>query len=422
MSYECPDTDLDRLVRFANPASSRASSSATSPTSSQASSQSSTRSSFFSKGSKRYASSFSKQGTSSDSTVVGTDDNDSDSGKFTTGKTNSSQSDSFALIKGKNQKAIRKALKKSKTSDVISPSNGMDVDASRDASAPATNNVVVSSPQTNSLPATSTQAATKTPSVARAKFTAPPKSRISLSVFLRKGAKFLKISADCKRLRINYSKAIRVADDGIKILCLNVETSRSLNKYLVDNKVQFHTYALEEERKLKVVIRCILTNSHPTIFKLTTVNRGSRSSKSIGSAVVTALETLHCLLSDHRPVMLKMGPPGGGRPMPTIKITYWKRVSSSLEKIDTPPLNSIPEDIRTTDEIDFAIGAFTSHIKTVVDKCERDVPRRKFPPNILELMKAKNAALRRASAYPTPEYRFRSRALQREVKARVHEF
>ncbi|GBP08777.1 Probable RNA-directed DNA polymerase from transposon BS [Eumeta japonica] len=48
--------------------------------------------------------------------------------------------------------------------------------------------------------------------------------------------------------------------------------------------------------------------------------------------------------------------------------------------------------------------------------------RRKFPPDILELIRAKNAALRRASAYPTPEYRSRARALQREVKARVQEF
>ncbi|GBP89977.1 Nucleic-acid-binding protein from transposon X-element [Eumeta japonica] len=63
--------------------------------------------------------------------------------------------------------------------------------------------------------------------------------------------------SDCTRLHINYSKAVRVADDGIKMICPNVETFRSLNKYLVDNKVQFHTYALEEERKIKAVIRGI---------------------------------------------------------------------------------------------------------------------------------------------------------------------
>ncbi|GBP86545.1 hypothetical protein EVAR_69065_1 [Eumeta japonica] len=66
--------------------------------------------------------------------------------------------------------------------------------------------------------------------------------------------------ADCTRLRINYTKAVRTADDGIKIICSNVKTFRSLNKYLVDNRVQFHTYALEEERKIKAVIRGIPTD------------------------------------------------------------------------------------------------------------------------------------------------------------------
>ncbi|GBP82724.1 Probable RNA-directed DNA polymerase from transposon BS [Eumeta japonica] len=118
-----------------------------------------------------------------------------------------------------------------------------------------------------------------------------------------------------------------------------------------------------------------------------------------------------------------MGPPDGGRPIPIRKITDWKRVSTALEKIDTPNLNSIPNDIASTDEIDFAIGALTNHVRTVVEESEREVPassdRRK--PDILELIRAKTQ-LCRASAYPTPEYRSRARALQREVKARVREF
>ncbi|GBP00201.1 hypothetical protein EVAR_62519_1 [Eumeta japonica] len=265
MGYECPDTDLDRFVRSATPSTSRASSSATSPASSQTSSENSTRSSSPSRKNKnkRRARSSSSEGSSTDNTVVGSssateDESDSGkSGKSATGKADASQSESFTLVKGKNKKAIRKAIKKSKTSDV-SPPNGMDIDASRAAS--AANNVVTTPPQTHNLPATPTQAASKSPSVAGAKPTAPPRSKIPPPIFLRKGANFLKISSDCTRLRINYSKATRVADDGIKILCPNVETFRSLTKYLVDNKVQFHTYALEEERKLKVVIRGIPTN------------------------------------------------------------------------------------------------------------------------------------------------------------------
>ncbi|GBP08248.1 RNA-directed DNA polymerase from mobile element jockey [Eumeta japonica] len=141
---------------------------------------------------------------------------------------------------------------------------------------------------------------------------------------------------------------------------------------------------------------------------------------------LNSIEPLHRLSSDHRPVLLKMGPPDGGRPVSTVKITDWKRVSTAFEKIDTPPLNRIPDDISTIEQIDHAIGALTSHVRTVVEKCEREVPassdRRKFPPDILELIRTKNAALRRASAYPTPEYRSRARALQRKVKARVQEF
>ncbi|GBP09547.1 hypothetical protein EVAR_91261_1 [Eumeta japonica] len=71
--------------------------------------------------------------------------------------------------------------------------------------------------------------------------------------------------------------------------------------------------------------------------------------------------------------IVKMGPPDGGRPIPTIKITDWKKVSTAFEK-STPPLNSIPDDIRTTEQIDHAIGALTSHVRTVVKRCEREVP------------------------------------------------
>ncbi|GBP06035.1 hypothetical protein EVAR_3276_1 [Eumeta japonica] len=120
-----------------------------------------------------------------------------------------------------------------------------------------------------------------------------------------------------------------------------------------------------------------------------------------------------------------MGPPDGGRPIPIRKITNWKRVSTALEEIDTPNLNSIPNDIASTDEIDFAIGALTNHVRTVVEESEREVPvssdRRKFPPDILELIRAKTQ-LCRASAYSHSRVQIQSASFQREVKARVWEF
>ncbi|GBP62300.1 hypothetical protein EVAR_48473_1 [Eumeta japonica] len=125
------------------------------------------------------------------------------------------------------------------------------------------------------------------------------------------------------------------------------------------------------------------------------------------------------------PVLLRTGPPDGGSPNRFLKITDWKRMSTVLEKIDTPSLNSIPDYISTTDDIDSAIGTLTNHVRTVVEKSRREVPasldRRRLPSDVLELMRAKNAALRRASEYPNAQHRFRARALQCRVRARVEE-
>ncbi|GBP64762.1 hypothetical protein EVAR_14958_1 [Eumeta japonica] len=110
-------------------------------------------------------------------------------------------------------------------------------------------------------------------------------------------------------------------------------------------------------------------------------------------------------------------------PNPTLKITDWKRVSTALEKIDTPSLNSIPNDSNITDEIDSAVDTLTNHVRTVVEKSRREVSassdRRRLPADVLELIKTENAALRCASAYPTTEHRSRARALQRRERARV---
>ncbi|GBP13421.1 RNA-directed DNA polymerase from mobile element jockey [Eumeta japonica] len=89
-------------------------------------------------------------------------------------------------------------------------------------------------------------------------------------------------------------------------------------------------------------------------------NRPSTLDTALTKEVVlnlNCIDTLHDLFSEHRPVVLKMGLPDGGSPNPTLKITDWKRVSTALEKIDTPSLISIPNGISTTDEMDSAIGA-----------------------------------------------------------------
>ncbi|GBP03478.1 hypothetical protein EVAR_101824_1 [Eumeta japonica] len=77
--------------------------------------------------------------------------------------------------------------------------------------------------------ATSAQVATDTASSKTGiKPAAPPRAKAPPPIFLRKDANFVKISADCTRLHINYSRPSAV--DGIKIICPNVESFRSLNR------------------------------------------------------------------------------------------------------------------------------------------------------------------------------------------------
>ncbi|GBP33577.1 RNA-directed DNA polymerase from mobile element jockey [Eumeta japonica] len=140
---------------------------------------------------------------------------------------------------------------------------------------------------------------------------------------------------------------------------------------------------------------------------------------------LNSIETVHCLGSDHLPVLLKLGSSTGENPnIATKTIIDWKRVSTALEEVDTPNLNVIPDDIVSNNDIDTAIGALTKHIRSVVKRCQRKVPansdRRGLPADVRELIRAKTQPCA-ARAYPTPEYRSRARALQREVKARVRE-
>ncbi|GBP43062.1 RNA-directed DNA polymerase from mobile element jockey [Eumeta japonica] len=91
---------------------------------------------------------------------------------------------------------------------------------------------------------------------------------------------------------------------------------------------------------------------------------------------LNSIETVHCLGSDHLPVLLKLGPSTGeNQNIATKTIIDWKRVSTALEEVDTPNLNVIPDDIVSNNDIDTAIGALTKHIRSVVKRCQRKVPR-----------------------------------------------
>ncbi|GBP26353.1 hypothetical protein EVAR_95526_1 [Eumeta japonica] len=64
---------------------------------------------------------------------------------------------------------------------------------------------------------------------------------------------------------------------------------------------------------------------------------------------------------------------------PLVKtITNWQKASTALEEINNPILNSIPNDIVSTDNIDNATGALTNHIRTVVKNSSKVVPANSF--------------------------------------------
>ncbi|GBP39014.1 hypothetical protein EVAR_89236_1 [Eumeta japonica] len=103
---------------------------------------------------------------------------------------------------------------------------------------------------------------------------------------------------------------------------------------------------------------------------------------------------------------MRLGSLAGDCPPPMKTITSWKKVSVALEETDNPVLNSIPNDIVSTNDIDSAIGTLTSHIRTVVENKSRIVPAKsgsKLLKNVSEFIRAKNAALRRTGKYPTGE-------------------
>ncbi|GBP16760.1 hypothetical protein EVAR_13374_1 [Eumeta japonica] len=82
---------------------------------------------------------------------------------------------------------------------------------------------------------------------------------------------------------------------------------------------------------------------------------------------VSFMEPLQYFNLDHRLVLMRLSCLIGDC-LPSVKtITNWQKVSSVLEEIDTPILNSIPDDIVSTDHNDNAIGGLTSHIRTVLE-------------------------------------------------------
>ncbi|GBP39666.1 RNA-directed DNA polymerase from mobile element jockey [Eumeta japonica] len=108
---------------------------------------------------------------------------------------------------------------------------------------------------------------------------------------------------------------------------------------------------------------------------------------------LSCVEPLKCINSNHRPVLMRLGSPSWDCPPAVKTMTNWQKVSTVLEEIDTPILNSIPNDIVSTDDIGNVIGTLTNHIRTVVDDSSRTVSansvRKELPRNVKKTDKGK---------------------------------
>ena len=135
---------------------------------------------------------------------------------------------------------------------------------------------------------------------------------------------------------------------------------------------------------------------------------------------INSLEVIYELDSDHRPVILKLGP--CEERVDNKLITDWDRVATALEC----PIDNLPTDIHSRTEAEAAISCLVSHIDSAISNSTREVSvsssRRKLPDDIRELMRQRNAAIRAHDARPTEANRSIMRSLHRQVRESVREW
>lgn len=87
------------------------------------------------------------------------------------------------------------------------------------------------------------------PTIAVKKEAIPP-------VFIREKEKWLNVANGLKTKNINYTRATNTSA-GVRVQPATSNDYRAMYKYLVETNVQFHTYDLNSEKPLKIVIHGI---------------------------------------------------------------------------------------------------------------------------------------------------------------------
>ncbi|GBP72328.1 Nucleic-acid-binding protein from transposon X-element [Eumeta japonica] len=116
-------------------------------------------------------------------------------------------------------------------------------------------------------------------------------------VYLKNKSRWNAVSSECSRLHIHFIKAQNTVH-GIKITLNSTDDFRKLNNYLINSNIPCHTFVLEEERKIKIVVKGVPTEIGSDEVKYNfqqqgySVHAGHRMHRRNGSVLGMVLEIL----------------------------------------------------------------------------------------------------------------------------------
>ncbi|GBP87561.1 Nucleic-acid-binding protein from transposon X-element [Eumeta japonica] len=219
----------------------------------------------------------------SDNTIIGSD---------------KEAADSFKVVERKSRKAARRLRKSS------SDSNESPMDVVNNFKEPVIHNESSNFPAQSLMktmivaPKQSTVGVKNNCLTNGSKPSHPPKVKLPPPVCLRDKSKWNLLSTECTRLHINYIRAQNTIQ-GIKISTGTIDGFRKLNAFLIKSNIHFHTFALEEERKVKAVIKGISLEFEIPDIKADLISQGypvravHRMHRRNGSALAMVLVILN---------------------------------------------------------------------------------------------------------------------------------
>ncbi|KAA5593386.1 hypothetical protein F3G61_30825, partial [Pseudomonas aeruginosa] len=137
-----------------------------------------------------------------------------------------------------------------------------------------------------------------------------------------------------------------------------------------------------------------------------------------------SIEAMSELDSDHRPVVMQLGRPLNREP-DTRTMVDWKKLGTCLADTAPPILPCGPDSTPSPEDTVESINIFTDHVSTAIIRSSKQVDvedcfhRIRLSPDLRDLLRVRNAAIRAHDRYPTDSNRTRMRRLQREVKSRL---